>query len=515
MKLFLTDKLFWGFVLIVVFTGGCAQLPPRPDLPLEQSLAPAENGPLADLARDFSSRQTGEMSGFHLLIDAREAFEARLAMIDSATRSIDLQYFIWKGDDTGLLLFDRLLQAADRGVRVRAIVDDIWLGSSTRNLIALNAHPNLEIRVFNPNPSRDYVVGGMLHYLASFRALNRRMHNKLMIADNHAFIVGGRNLGNEYFGLGTKFNFVDVDVFAIGAVVGESSRAFDDYWNDNAVYPVSGWKHAVPDNTLEEMRLEVVRLRSSNQSRLQSYPLERKEWGEWIKSMGERLRVGEAHFLQDDPVQINGREVRLADMIDYLAEPTENEILLSSPYLIPVDKSLETLKLSSEKGVRVRLLTNSLASTNHTLVNSHYKKYRRSILDTGTQLYEFRYQPSAQVRALAEVVPVRAPFISLHAKTMVSDRRFCFIGSLNFDPRALVINSENGVLIDSPELAGELAAFLERITEPQNSWQLTLGEGNRIQWQSSDRTIDAQPARGFWQSFTDFVGRLLPIENQL
>lgn len=497
------------------FAGGCAKLPPRPDLPVELALAPPENGPLAELGRSFSAGRPAQESGFRLLIDAREAFEARLALIDSATRSIDLQYFIWKGDGTGLMLFDRLLEAADRGVRVRAIVDDIWLGSSTRNLAALNAHPNFEIRVFNPNPSRDYAVGGMLHYLASFQALNRRMHNKLMIADNHVIIAGGRNLGNEYFGLGSKFNFVDVDVLAIGAVIEESSHAFDYYWNDNAVYPVSGWRHNLPDNTLEELRLEVDRQLDSHRSRLQSYPLHRKDWKLWFKSLEEGLSVGTAHFLQDDPVQIDGRDVRLVDMIDYLAEPIESEMLLSSPYLIPVDKSLTGLKSYAEKGVRVRLLTNSLASTNHTLVNSHYKKYRRSILNSGARLYEFRYQPSARIRSLAEVAPISAPFISLHAKTIVSDRRFSFIGSLNFDPRALEINSENGLLIDSTELAAELADFLEQMMEPHNSWSLVMDKGDRIQWQSSDRTIDAQPARGLWQSITDFFGPLLPIENQL
>ncbi len=515
MRAFKKIFLPFGVIAVLLFLGGCAKLPPRPDLPVEQALSPADNGPLAELAERFTAGQGVDASGFHLLIDALEALESRLALIDSATRSIDLQYFIWKGDETGVLLFDRLLQAADRGVKIRAIVDDIWLGSSTKNLTALNSHPNFEIRVFNPNPSRDYAVGGILHYLASFQALNRRMHNKLLIADNHAIIAGGRNLGNEYFGLGTKFNFLDVDVLAVGGVVQESSNAFDDYWNDNAVYPVSGWKIKIPDNTLAEVRREIARLLDSYQPRLQSYPLDKKNWQPWLKKIEEGLKIGTAHFLQDDPVQIDGRDYRLVDMLDYFARPTEQELLLSSPYLLPVDNSLEELKVDVQRGIKVKLLTNSLASTNHTLVNSHYKKYRRPILDTGARLYEFRYQPSAQLRARAEVAPVRAPFISLHAKNIVSDRRICFIGSLNFDPRAIVINSENGLLIDSAELAEELAAFLELLMEPANSWHLSISEENRIQWESADRTIDAQPARGFWQSVTDFFGPLLPVENQL
>ena len=190
----------------------CATLPPRPELAYESALAPADSGPVAGLANRFTEANGAEASGFHLLIDAHEALVTRLALIDSAMSSIDLQYFIWKGDAVGLLLFDRLLQAADRGVKVRIIVDDIWLGSTTRNLAALNAHPNLEMRIFNPNPSRDSYFGGIIRFLSSFKTLNQRMHNKLMIADNQAIIVGGRNLGNEYFGLGSEFNFLDMDV---------------------------------------------------------------------------------------------------------------------------------------------------------------------------------------------------------------------------------------------------------------------------------------------------------------
>ncbi len=499
----------------VLLFSGCASLPPRPEIPYEKALAPAHSGPIAALAERFSAAHGAQASGFHLLIDAHEALETRLALIDSATVSIDLQYFIWKGDEVGLLLFDRLLQAADRGVRVRIIVDDIWLGSSTRNLAALNSHPNLEIRIFNPNPSRDSTLGGFINYLASFQALNQRMHNKLMIVDNQAIVVGGRNLGNEYFGLGDEFNFLDVDVVAVGGVVEESSNAYDDYWNDNAVYPLTRWMAGLPDNTLEEVRRAVAGLVGDVRQQLVSYSLEPRDWRPWFEGVEQDLLIGTAHFLQDDPVQIDGKGYRLVDMISYFASPTKEELLLTSPYLIPVEKSLEDLQLEVEKGVRVHLLTNSLASTNHTLVSSHYKKYRRPILATGAQLYEFRHQPSGTVRNWADVAPVKAPFISLHAKVIVADRRLCFIGSLNFDPRAIVINSENGLLIDSPDLARELAGFVELLTEPENSWRLTIGKGNRMYWQSSEKMLDAQPARGAFQSFVDLFGSLLPIESQL
>ena len=509
------------FVILASFLGvallfpGCAKLPPRPDLAHEPALAPAVSGPIAELSERFTKTNGPESSGFHLLLDARAALDARLALIDSATVSIDLQYFIWKGDAVGVLLFDRLLQAADRGVKVRMIIDDIWLGSTTKNLAALNAHPNLELRIFNPNPARDSTIGGLLNYLASFQALNQRMHNKLMVVDNQAIIVGGRNIGNEYFGLGKEFNFLDLDVIAVGGVVQESSDAYDSYWNDIAVYPLTRWIEELPDNTLEEVRAAVSELVEEHRQELIYHNLERREWQTWHDTIEESLLVGEAHFLQDDPIQIDDKSYRLVDMISYLAAPTKEEMLLTSPYLIPVDASLEGLKEETQKGVRVKLITNSLASTNHTLVNSHYNKYRRPILATGTRLFEFNHQPSGTVRNWADVDPIRAPFISLHAKSVVTDRRLCFIGSLNFDPRAIVINSENGLLIESTELASELADFIEYLMAPENAWEVTLGRGDRLQWQSSERTIDAQPARGGMQSIVDLLGRLLPIESQL
>ena len=499
----------------VLLLSGCASLPPRPELAHEAALAPASSGPVAILGDRFKRTNGAETSGFHLLIDAREALDARLALIDSATTAIDLQYFIWKGDAVGVLLFDRLLQAADRGVRVRIIVDDIWLGATTKNLTALNAHPNLEIRIFNPNPGRDSTLGGLLNYLASFQALNQRMHNKLMIVDNHAIIVGGRNLGNEYFGLGKEFNFLDVDVIAVGGVVEESSDAFDHYWNDNSVYPLTRWIEELPDNTLEEVRAGVAERVEKFRPQLTAYSLKPLNWKNWLDMLEENLLIGEAHFLQDDPVQIEGESYRLIDMISYIADPTEEEFLMTSPYLIPVGRALEDLQEGVDRGVNVKIITNSLASTNHTLVNSHYKKYRRPILATGSELFEFRHQPSGTVRNWADVEPVRAPFISLHAKTIVTDRRLCFIGSLNFDPRAIVINSENGLLIESVELASELTDFIEYLTAPENAYEVTINEKNRLQWTSSDRTLEAQPARGGMQGFVDLFGGLLPIESQL
>lgn len=503
-----------GCLLVLLFSG-CASLPSRPELPHEAAEPPAVAGPLATFSDKFYRTNGVEKSGFRLIADGQEALEARLALADLATSSVDLQYFIWQGDAAGTLLFDRLLKAADRGVKVRILVDDLGIATSTRNLAALNTHPNLEIRVFNPNPSRDYIIGGLFHFLASMKELNRRMHNKLMIVDNRLSITGGRNIGNPYFGLGRHYNFVDIDVLSVGAVIEESSHAFDDYWNNLSAYPASGWEVVLPPGSYVDMRRSISSYLEGHRTQLASYPLESADWQPWLEEVENSLSVGEAHFLQDDPVKIHGQDYRLIDMIAYLSDPTEDELLLASPYLIPVGDMLANLRKMDEEGVTVKIVTNSLASTNHTLVNSHYKKYRRPILESGAGLFEFNHQPSSSLRDRADVEPVRAPFISLHAKVLVSDRRRCFIGSLNFDPRALVINSENGLLIDSPELSSELAEFLQEIMKPDNSYRLFRTDDNKIRWQAADKNLTGQPSRGLVQTLGDFFGAFLPIEGQL
>ena len=505
----------WLLGIVALLGSGCATLPPRPDVALESALEPAATGEIRELSDRFRLHQQPGKSGFKLLVDAKDSMEARLALIDLAQRSIDIQTFIWSGDAAGTLLFDRLLQAADRGVRVRIIVDDIWFAQTTKNLAALNVHPNLEIRLFNPNPMRDDTIGSVFSFLASFQELNRRMHNKLMIVDNLALIGGGRNIGDPYFGLSSTYNFVDIDVLAVGPVIAEASKAYDAYWNHRAVYPVKGFSDLLPAETLDELRTAIAEILDEYGAQLSSYPLDRQNWRSWSAELSRQLVAGTAHFLQDDPVHIDGKSYRLVDMIAYLKDPAEEEFLLATPYLIPVGPFLDILQEGVDDGIRVRILTNSLGSTNHTLVNSHYKKYRRSILETGTELHEFHHAPPERIRSLADVEPITSEFVSLHAKVFISDARRCFIGSLNFDPRALVINSENGLLIDSEELGTELTDFLEDIMSADSSWQVTLDPDDRLIWQTTSETTYSQPGRNFWQRITDFFGRLLPIESQL
>lgn len=501
--------------LVILFLYGCTTLPPIPPQPVASSLPPAPSGIIADLSMRVSGQLYANDSAYLLLSRNDDALNWRLALVDHATTSIDAQYFIWENDETGTLLFDRLLKAADRGVRVRLLVDDIWFAPNDRIIAAISNHPNFDIRIFNPGFAR-HAIPGALEFIAKFRELNRRMHNKLFIVDNRMAIVGGRNIGNPYFGLSEKYNFRDLDVLTIGPVVEEISEAFDDYWNAELTYPGHLMSDRVHPDDLDVLRDEVNAFLAEHAKVLSAYPRSPRDWSVEMEQLTRHLKTGEGHFLQDDPVIIDGEELKLIDMLDMLAAPVHKQLIMVSPYFIPVSGMLENLSELNQEGVQLKLLTASLASNNHTSAHSHYKKYRRRILETGAELYEFRHDPSPGVTEQANVPPVTAGFISLHVKALVGDRQRCFIGSLNLDPRALEINTENGLYIESPELAEELAAKFERLMLPENAWRVHLDEEEQtLYWTSSKGTVHSQPARGFFQRISDFFFRLLPIESQL
>jgi len=501
--------------LVVLFASGCSTLKPEPPQDPLYSLPPAPSGLLATVFEDVSEQLDPEDSGFLLLTHNRKALEWRLALIDNATSSIDAQYFIWDNDEAGTLLFERILKAADRGVRVRLLVDAIGFASTDHFASAMAMHPNFDIKIFNPGKVRSSKLGAMGEFLLYFRELNRRMHNKLFIVDNRMAIVGGRNIGNEYFGLAKKFNFRDLDVLTVGPVVEEISHAFDDYWNADLSYSGAYMSGKAKPGDINLIRESLADYFGQLPELVASYPENSVRWKEKIARLPSIMKTGEAHFLQDEPVSFGGEELRLNDMLAYLAEPSHEEIIIATPYLIPVGDFLKNVKAVSSEGVKVKIITGSMGSNNHTAAHSHYKKYRRRILAAGAELYEFRHDPSLEVREIADDPPVESDFISLHIKALVGDRTRCFIGSLNLDPRALVINTENGLYIQSDDLCEELAMQFESLMEPENAWRVSLDEKDRLRWQSGSEIVTRQPARSFGQRIADFFFRLLPIESQL
>jgi putative cardiolipin synthase len=502
--------------LSVLFgVGGCRTLPAPPELADVHALPAATSGALADVLARFTEASGPEESGFLLLPRNDDAMKWRLALIDHATSSIDAQYFIWRGDEAGILLFDRLIKAADRGVRVRLLVDDFYVAARDRNIAILCHHPHFDIKIFNPGHVRRNRLAGLGEFMLRFKELNRRMHNKLLVVDGRAAVVGGRNISNAYFGLSKKYNFSDLDVLVVGSVIEEIADAFDEYWNNDLSYPGIAMSTKANPEDVQRWREELPKYLREHHDVLASYPLEPKQWDEELSELPARLETGEAHFLQDEPVRFGDEELRLRDMLRELTERNHEELIVVSPYVIPDGSAWDGLGELVSEGVQVKVMTASMAANNHTVAHSHYRKYRRRFLANGAELYEFRHDPSAQVRDRVDVAPVRATFISLHTRTMVGDRQRCFIGSLNQDPRAIVINTENGLYIESAGLSGQLADYLEFLMSPENTWRVYLNDRNKLRWESSAGVVSSQPARSFCQRLADFFYGLLPIENQL
>ena len=318
----------------------CATLPSSPPRSQAYSLAPTSSGILAEVSREISRAHGPEQSGFLLLTRNKEALKWRLALIDHAVSSIDAQYFIWENDQAGRLLFDRLLQAAERGVRVRLLVDDLLFAPTDSAIAAICMHPNFDIRIFNPGRIRDSRLGALGEFLIYFRQLNRRMHNKLFVVDNRLAIVGGRNIGNSYFVLSKRYNFRDLDVLVGWPVVEEISHAFDDYWNVEVSYPGSAMSKKATIEDIQLIREENAKYLAQKQDVLASFPMQPVQWKEVFQQLPSIMEKGEAHFLQDEPISLDGEEHRLRDMLEHLAEPSHEELIVITPYLIPVGNFL-------------------------------------------------------------------------------------------------------------------------------------------------------------------------------
>jgi putative cardiolipin synthase len=334
------------------------------------------------------------------------------------------------------------------------------------------------------------------------------MHNKLIVADNHITILGGRNLGNEYFGLNQKYNFHDLDVLALGPTAHLMSKIFDHFWNSTWVVPGYAYGREVPEGYLQKQELAL--LRSLEQSEvLQNYPLERQSWTELLQSLPPRLKIGTSSKVYDQ-LEEDDINQRMATELPEFTKTASKEVLIVNAYLIPDDEMLEEAGKMVQRGVNLRIITNSLASQDVPAVNSHYGPYRKRLLEAGIDLYELRHD--AAVKSEVDAAPVVSGFVGLHTKASAVDRSRAFIGSFNLDPRSRNINTEMGILIDSPELAEELAQKIENLMQPENSWRVQLNENGKVIWVSGDIILTRQPAQSGWQRFLDLFFKLFPKE---
>ncbi|HET7063811.1 MAG TPA: phospholipase D family protein, partial [Rudaea sp.] len=427
------------------------------------ALPPATDTPAAHyLAAEVNQR--GEQSGFRLLTKSTNALMSRIALADHAEHSIDLQYYIFQNDATGRLLAQRLLAAADRGVRVRMLIDDVNLKDAGQMLDALDAHENIEVRVFNPFSTREAsTLSKIGQFLVDGQRLNRRMHNKSFITDNIAAIIGGRNIGDDYFDAGDETNFRDLDLIAIGPVVREASRVFDEYWNCDAAFPVTAFENDRDTKAdLAALRVALARdARAFAQSDYAQATLEEIPEGPTADRRG-RWFWGPAIVVADQPEKIEAREdvpaLRIGPRLKTMIDAARSEVFMTSPYFVPGDTGTKFLTALVQRGVTTQVLTNSLAASDEAAAHSGYAHYRRRLLEGGVQLYELRPTPGTAQPVTSSGT---SSGVSLHAKTLVVDREHVFIGSLNMDQRSKLLNTEMGVIIDSAPLAQAVREYFD------------------------------------------------------
>jgi cardiolipin synthase C len=469
------------------------------------------------------------LSGFRLLTSSTNALMSRIALADQARHTIDLQYYIFQNDTTGRLVAQRLLAAADRGIRVRMLLDDIGLEHEDHMLDALNAHPNIQVRLFNPfrtrNPSMPSKIA---QFVLEGRRLNRRMHNKSFIVDNVAAVLGGRNIGNGYFDARNDTNFRDLDVVAIGSVVAEASRAFDEYWNSDAAYPVTAFRNT-RDTQADLVRVRATLARDARvfaQSDYAQASLEELPNGATADRRGEWF-WGAGILLADDPDKIDASgdlsALRIGPKLKLVTDEAKSEVLLISPYFVPGEHGTSYLTELAQRGVAVKVLTNSLASTDEPAAHAGYSRYRNALLSDGVQLYELRPAAGEKQSATARGT---SSGVSLHAKAFVVDRRYVFVGSMNMDPRSKLLNTEMGVMVDCPGLAQAVVQFFDTAASPANAFHVELqptanhlSGRTHVVWLSEKDgatvTYDHEPDATRARRLEVALLRLLPIEGLL
>ncbi|NKB34886.1 MAG: hypothetical protein GKR91_17460 [Pseudomonadales bacterium] len=514
-------------LLVGIFLSSCASLPEEVIRIESYTIADTGDTTLAQLAGPTNTTDTGE-SRFVMLPSGLESFDVRLALTDLAERSIDIQTFIWKQDSAGTLLAERLLVAAERGIRVRILVDDINNRDRDEALAALDAHPNIEFRIFNPFGTRSFLlpinVRRGWEMIRDMSRLNHRMHNKVFVTDNQAAIVGGRNIADEYFGMSENYNFADLDLLISGAIVDDVSLSFDDYWNSSWAYPITIFTDHPSPPRLEIFYSRMHENVSSLYSQLgleQSSPQERRQL---LQDLISRAVSARAEIVFDSPDKLTGGAVDNATEVPQLlqsqTEQTQSELLIGSPYFIPGEGGGGLLAELADRGVSVKVLTNSLAAADHVSSFSGFSRYRTQVLQNGIELFELKPDQTQFVRETS--ITTSTGNGGIHAKAFVFDRERVFIGSFNLDPRSININTEIGLLIHSEALAEELASYFEAMMQPQYSWSPTLNNAGDLVWMeknpssvSADMIYTSDPKASFWRRSMTSLFRLLPIEKHL
>ncbi len=512
-----------GLLLTLLLSGGCAPLPKDYERSITYAYPDTDNTTLGQARHDEKAAHPGE-SGFKLLANGLDAFVARAVLSDYAELSIDAQYFMIHNDLVAKLFIDHLMKAADRGVRIRLLVDDIDIGGRDLGAAIMDSHPNVEVRIFNPFSRR---ASRLRQLFTHYGSVTRRMHNKSFIVDNQVAILGGRNIGNEYFQANPTIAFSDLDVVAIGPVVNEASRSFDLYWNNELSYPVIALKGEEPNaDQIKRAAMKHAEFVTSQQNSPYLRALRDANLSEEIRQKRVSYSWGKAEVIYDQPDKIkhdfDKKELHIAPKLLAHVDETKQEFIALTPYFVPRKSGLEYLKKMSRRGVLVRILTNSLASTNHSFVHAGYAKHRNELLRAGVELYEVNPAVKSRQHGDVQNVDYGEETTVLHAKTFILDREKIFIGSFNLDPRSIDYNTEIGVVFSSEAIANRIADWLDQnLAHVAFRLELVTDEAGheKIVWHGfedgEEVSYEKDPYTGFWLRLYINLLTLLPIDSHL
>jgi len=482
-------------------------------MPEATAFADPESTAIGARLAELAAAHPGQ-SGFAIIRYGQPALAARIALADLAEKSLDVQYYIWEADATGRILTERLVRAADRGVKVRVLVDDINLSGRDAHIAALDAHPGIEIRIFNPFKYRRFRV---LDFAINLARVNHRMHNKMMIMDNALSLVGGRNIGAHYFASHAKSNFRDLDIVGAGPIVRETSKVFDRFWNGPWSIPVAqlvGRPHTMADHrsAIEAVRREIAQdnypfpIETDTQSLLNRLD---EIFLDFVWAPGE--------IVWEDPSTIyeGTSPGRMDEALHRRLQSLEHELLIESAYFIPRDRGIEVARSLRERGVKVRVLTNSLSANDVLAAHAGYSRRRKALLRAGVELHELRPFPGPVDKKVVSGDSKAA----LHTKAIVFDREAVFIGSFNLDPRSAGINTEAGIYVESRELARQVIDYMVEGIEPENAFRVLLDDDGKLRWlierDGFRLHYEKDPNSRWYQRWLAGLIRLLPVEQQL
>lgn len=511
---------------IAITVTGCSTLPKHTieSIPETTLQVDTTQTTLAQIIQPLQE-QHPELTGYLVLFEPLEALSARLRLIDKAEKTLDLQYYIWDNDKVGALALHALIRAADRGVRVRLLIDDNNAKSTEGIFLALAQHPNIKVKLFNPYRFRKYRA---LDMMLDLKRINRRMHNKSFIADHQVALIGGRNMTNQYYNVSDNYQFSDVDVMLVGTAVKDISNSFDEYWNHEYAYKVQEVvkqsAHRLSYDSLKQQLDEHYK-----RITVQNY-LDLTSNSQAIDSLMSRyipLDWVKAEVVKDSPDKIKSKAKKKEhlnfQLIQQLEQPEKNVDLISA-YFVPEKKGAKMLTDLAEDGIKVRVLTNSFKANDVAVVHAFYGKYRQDLLEHGVQLYEFlpaldKNDLDRHTEALAKKAKVNLKGLSrssLHAKLMALDEKQVFIGSFNFDPRSAYLNTEIGVLLNSPPLARAVHTTMDENLS-KYAYQLVLDANKKITWQRQTPQgpviYTKEPRMKWWQRAGIKMLSWLPIEG--